>query len=619
VFGRFKLRSKVTALLLALAVGPLVVNGLVSENRAIDSGKRAARQHYAAAARHVAESTDRLFEQVRTDVAVLARRFPVEQIRFDNLRAFLDAGGGPLADLDAWDDAVAFTELHPKYTTTFFALADGRVVFSVPYRNLSTPVTLPVGDDGWLQRAVRVRRPVFADLSGLTASSRPSLVSVFPIRDRSRSVVGYVGAIVDQSELSLLVRSALPRDPSSERASRAAVTLLAPDARIASSSSGDGIGQRAPGYLRSLMSPGTVEVEVDDEDLLIARAAVGHTGWYVALSTPTRDAYRDIFLLIWLLTVVIVLTTLFVLLFADHIASLITRPIAELERGAKMIGAGALDYRIDLPAHARDELGDLAGSFNIMGESLVRSRRDLDAYSRNLEMANQELDAMVYAITHDLRKSLRGIEGFATFLGEDYEDALDDEGRELLEGIIHNAHHINHLADNLLALVDHDRERHERTTFPMSEVLEEAAAHAREIYDGEVVIESDLPELTAERSSVLLVFDNLISNGLKFNRSPKPRVRVRCEDDGMYWRFEIEDNGIGIDPRYREQVFELFSRLNTKDAFDGTGTGLNLARRIVEEQRGTIRVGSPERGAGTVIEVTLPKDASRLTSPGFTL
>jgi signal transduction histidine kinase len=79
----------------------------------------------------------------------------------------------------------------------------------------------------------------------------------------------------------------------------------------------------------------------------------------------------------------------------------------------------------------------------------------------------------------------------------------------------------------------------------------------------------------------MLVFGNLISNGLKFNHSPRPKVEVTVAEVGPFWEVSVRDNGIGIEPRYRDQIFELFFRLNPRDEFDGSGTGLNLARRII--------------------------------------
>ena len=129
------------------------------------------------------------------------------------------------------------------------------------------------------------------------------------------------------------------------------------------------------------------------------------------------------------LIAVILLTILLVLFFADYLASVLLRPIHELERGAKMIGSGALHHRIRVDGHQHDELGRLASSFNQMGESLQTSEKKVRAYSRSLETAREELDALVDGIATDLKKSLRTVEAFASFLQEDYDVALGEDGQ----------------------------------------------------------------------------------------------------------------------------------------------------------------------------------------------
>ena len=97
-----------------------------------------------------------------------------------------------------------------------------------------------------------------------------------------------------------------------------------------------------------------------------------------------------------------------------------------------------------------------------------------------------------------------------------------------------------------------------------------------------------------------------------------PTAELSCRDDGLHWRIEVSDNGIGIDPSDHERIFELFERVHSQDEFPGSGTGLNIARRIVADHRGRIEVAEMG-GGGTTFSVFLPKDGSRLTSPGFRL
>lgn len=617
LLSRANLRTKVTLLLLSLSLGPLLISGIVNETRAVATGKAAVRERQAQAARFAAYTVNALFDDVLRDTQLLARRFPVDALDPIGISARLAASPGLLPAVHGDDDIQVFNALHGAESRTFLALPDGRLFYAEPFHNIPQPPNLHQLQ--WFQQLGPNGGIALGDLSPLTQPARPSVFCIVPLRHPGGRLAGYVGHIMARSSLETIIKQIPPEAAwqSPERLGHAlGLGLLSPQGIFAAHTVTELIGRPTPPFMQGHLHPGTGEIDRDDADILLARADVGRGGWRVTLATPRHTAYQSVYALIWLLTAVIVLTFLFVLLFADHLASVLLRPIEELERGAQMIGAGALDYRIELNQHGHDELGRLAGTFNDMGESLLRTRREVDAYGRHLKVANQELDAMVYAITHDLKKSLRGIEAFATFVDEDYRERLDREGTDMLHAIVHNVHKIEKLADDLIGLVQHERERGENVRFSLMDLLREAREHCTLAHVGEVVIQPGMPEIVGDRVRLNLLFTNLISNGLKFNRSPRPRVEVEWADLGAYWEFTVSDNGIGIDPRYHDHIFDLFFRLNSKDEFDGTGTGLNLCRRIVEEHRGTIRLES-ESGKGCRFVVQLPKDPALLTSPGL--
>ncbi len=610
MLARISLRQKVTVLLLSLSLGPLVITGFVNQNRAVESGKSAVGQRQAQAARFAAESYEDLFSSSEEDLKFLGRRLSPSTFDAPRIRASLAVRAAPAVP-DApllW----VLSQLGQRYAT-FLALPDG-TIFNASSTN--QPIATPLGQFDWFTRLDRQSPIALGELPPLT--NRPGIIAMREVLG-TEGPRGWLGVILARDRLDGILERTLTagaRQPARGDVPEQ-VALVSPDGRFAAHTRRELVGLPIPDELNALRSPGTSEHELDGARYLVARAEVGRRNWYVMFMSPADLAYRDIYALTWMLTVVILLTFAFVLLLADHLTTVLLRPVQELERGSEMIGAGALDYRIELSSHIGDELGRLAGAFNEMGENLLRNRRELDAYSRNLEVANQELDAMVYAITHDLKKSLRGIEAFSTFLQEDYAERLDDEGNDLVRSIIGNVNRINQLADDLIGLVEHERERSASTRFDMGELLREARDRALERYPGEVVLPPGLPEVYADRQRLLLVFVNLVTNGLKFNESRPPRVEVRYEDLGVYWEFKVIDNGIGIDPRYHQQIFELFGRLHHQGQFAGSGTGLNLARRIIEEHRGTLSVDSAP-GTGSTFIVSLPKDPALLTSPGIT-
>lgn len=609
---RLSLRAKVTMLLLAIGLGPLLVAGGININRAVDQGKRAERQRFAHLARFAAFAVTDLADEALIEVRLMARRFPVESFDFGKVAGELEAGQGLRASLGLdWRDAPMLVALQGEYTGLFLALASGRVFYTFPFFNVTAPLMLTGHPQAF--RFAENGAVVSGPFEPMTTASRPGGLAVAPMVNRSGEVAGYVGLVIATDRLNdLLQRSIRGFGVSADHGMQLA--LVDEGGRILAHDDTRLLGQVLDAAL--LGAPvGTAEIDHGVGRALLSVAEVASTGWRVVLVTPLAVAYRHVYGLIWMLVVVILLTFVFVLLLADRTGRVLLGPIRELEQGAQMIGAGALDYRIELDTHGRDELGRLARTFNQMGDNLLRSRKQLEASGRSIETARKELDAIVFGITHDLKKSLRGIEAFASFLSEDYAEVLEDEGLEMLGSISVNVDRINQLADDLIGLVEHDREHGHPVRFEMGELLEEARDRVLERQDGEVVIEGEMPALTGDRARLLLVFDNLIDNGLKFNRSETPRVVVRVVDDILTWRFDVIDNGIGIESRYRERVFELFVRLNHQDAFSGNGTGLNLARRIVEEHRGRIAVSEGD-GGGARFSVSLPKEAAQaLTEP----
>ncbi len=607
---RRSLRGKVLVLLLAIGLGPLLVAGGVNINRAVEKGKQTERQRLAQAARFAAVSATDLFDRGIEDVRLLARRFPVEIFDFQRAERTVDRGRR-LAALDEWRDAPLISRLVQEFATLFVALDDGRLVYTTPFSNQGEiDMSERLWFDGLADRGGLAPGP----LPPLTTSLEPGAIVFAPLVRRNGKLAGYLGAIIASEMLADILRQA--DEGLADAGSRTALAIVDPDGRIAAHSDPTRVGSPLEGELWADNAPGTREVRLGDEPVVASWGDVGRVGWRVVIVTHRDDAYRYVYGLIWLLMVVIVLTFVLVLLMADYSARRLLEPIHELEQGAQMIGAGSLDYRIELDTHNQDELGRLARSFNAMGESVQRSRSQLESYGHSLETARKELDAIVYGITHDLKKSLRGIEAFASFLGEDYAESLDEDGLEMLGSIAVNVDRINQLADDLIGLVENEREPGQPASFDMGELLEDVRQAVLARHPGEVVFEGVLPQMTGDRARLQLVFDNLIDNGLKFNRSATPRVVIRGSDALLNWRFEVVDNGIGIEARFRDRVFDLFARLNQQDEFAGNGTGLNLARRIVEEHRGQLTAAENPDG-GSVFTVTLPKESEALTQPSI--
>ncbi len=241
-----------------------------------------------------------------------------------------------------------------------------------------------------------------------------------------------------------------------------------------------------------------------------------------------------------------------------------------------------------------EKLEDLLGQLKLSNEKLKQSNIDLENYS--------------YVISHDLRAPLRSIRSFSSFLLEDYANRLDDVGLDYLNRIDNAGDHMDSLIKDLLLLSRVGRKFIDIIEVDLNELLDEIASDIEVIIeDNNARIEYDkLPSILVPKIWMKELFLNLISNGIKFNQSENPIVEVKCEDREEDWLFIVHDNGIGIEEKYHDQIFALFERLHSKEEYPGTGAGLAICKRIIENFGGKIWVKS-QLGDGSTFYFSIPK------------
>ncbi|MCW5982017.1 MAG: PAS domain S-box protein [Bryobacteraceae bacterium] len=224
-------------------------------------------------------------------------------------------------------------------------------------------------------------------------------------------------------------------------------------------------------------------------------------------------------------------------------------------------------------------------------------------YAEELTRANAELQAFAYAATHDLKEPLRTICAFTQLLVE--RAPLDQTGREHAAYIVEGAKRMSVLLDDLLSLHSlslngrHDRVELDQALTKALQNLDQAIKES-----GAEISANPLPATRGSESRLTLLFQNLISNAIKYRGEAPVRIRVAAARRGREWLVTVADNGIGIDPEYREQIFGLFKRLHNRD-IPGTGIGLAICSKIVEGMGGKIWVES-EPGKGSTFCFTVP-------------
>lgn len=227
---------------------------------------------------------------------------------------------------------------------------------------------------------------------------------------------------------------------------------------------------------------------------------------------------------------------------------------------------------------------------------------------QELSRSNEELQQFAYIASHDLQSPLKTIVNYLSLLENKHSDKLDTDAHRLIDVSTTAAERMRILINDLLEFsrvgTQLEFVRIDLNTV-LAEIQEEQEADSRNT-DAQIDI-GPMPTLLAHRTDLKQVFQNLISNGLKYRRpGVTPRVTVRATDEGNEYMFSINDNGIGIDKQYFDRVFQIFQRLHGRNEYAGTGIGLATCKKVVDIYGGKIWLDST-MGVGTTFFVTIPK------------
>jgi two-component system CheB/CheR fusion protein len=229
-----------------------------------------------------------------------------------------------------------------------------------------------------------------------------------------------------------------------------------------------------------------------------------------------------------------------------------------------------------------------------------------------LQTTNAELQHFAYALTHDLQEPLRMVVNFTQLLAQEYDGKLGRDADKFISYSVQGALRIEALLKALLAYWEvSERERERLASIDCGAVLAKTLFNLQAAIaeSGAVVTSDPLPTVAAEEVLLMQLFQNLISNSIKYRDKETPKIHVSAERDGEGWRFAVRDNGIGIDPQDAERVFGMFKRLHGSD-IPGTGIGLAICKKVVERQGGRIWVES-EPGRGSTFKFTIPPPGAR--------
>jgi len=223
----------------------------------------------------------------------------------------------------------------------------------------------------------------------------------------------------------------------------------------------------------------------------------------------------------------------------------------------------------------------------------------LEQRSKELERSNADLETFAFVSSHDMQEPLRMISNYTQLLRKRYDGKLDKEAEEYLDFANNGATTLQQLLRDLLSYSRITRADVKRMPVDMNTLINEVLRNLKlELHEkNAAVICDELLPVEGDKNLLMLVMQNLILNGVKYNQSGKPEIRISCSRMGKEVTFCVEDNGIGIDKGHQQRIFEPFHRLHTKHEYPGTGLGLSICKKIIEKSNGKIWLESePKQG-----------------------
>jgi len=242
-------------------------------------------------------------------------------------------------------------------------------------------------------------------------------------------------------------------------------------------------------------------------------------------------------------------------------------------------------------------------------EERKRMEQKIKDYSLELEHSNKELESFAYVVSHDLQEPLRAISNYIQLIEKRLKDKLDKKAKDFIQRAVLGANRMQEMINELLKYSRVTSRSKLFAIYSSEEILKLALENlSPDIERKKAHITYDpLPEITCDNSQILRLFQNLISNAVKFC-DRVPAIHISAAEEKKWWLFSIKDNGIGIEPPQRELIFKIFHKSQSKDKYPGTGIGLAICQKIVERHGGKIWVESqPDKGSTFFFSIATPK------------
>ncbi len=243
-------------------------------------------------------------------------------------------------------------------------------------------------------------------------------------------------------------------------------------------------------------------------------------------------------------------------------------------------------------------------------DAVEESNEQISLQTKELKRSNADLEQFAYIISHDLKAPVRNISSFMNLLASKHGPAMTPEAREFINFSLTGSKRMERLIDDLLSYCRMGTNLSQPSQVNLNDTISTLKIELSDklnATNGSIIVSKELPIMNKAHSTLMYhVFQNLITNGLKFNKSGKPEIDISWSETPEYYTFLVKDNGIGISKDYSKAIFQMFKRLHTENDYEGTGVGLSICKKIVEYYHGEIGFDS-EIGKGTTFHFTIRK------------
>lgn len=454
-----------------------------------------------------------------------------------------------------------------------------------------------------VRRIFQEGKPIISDLFLGAVSKRPLVSIDVPVVDKGKVVYDLAMTFPSDRLGAVLRQQALP-------ANWYSVILDSKNVVVARSRNPEKfVGKRANVLHQKLshLKEGRAEyVNVEGQKAMVSFCRSAFSRWNVVVGVPKSVVMDAIYQWTGWAVAGSTLISLFGIALALGFARRITQGIQALVAPALAIGRGEQVTHFDTFGVRESEA--VAQALVQASDLLQERQAELTRSLGELERSNRELEQFAYVASHDLQEPLRMVSSYTQLLAQRYHGELDEKAHKFIDYAVDGAVRMQRLINDLLA---YSRVSTRGKDFELSDsqgALNEALDNLKAAIDesGAEIHCELLPQVPADQTQLVQLFQNLVGNALKFRGSEAPRIEVAARDLGDDWRFAVRDNGIGVEAQYAEKVFVIFQRLHSRQEYPGTGIGLAICKRIVERHGGRIWFKS-EPGRGSTFYFTLPK------------